>query len=274
MSLDEHDARAATGVEGLDQVLLGGLVRRRMYLVEGSPGTGKTTVALQFLLEGDRLGEKGLYITLSETEEELRAGAASHGWDIPAGIRVFEVVPPESLLDADQQQSVLYSSDLELGEATKRIFEAIEAWRPARIVLDSLSEIRLLAQGSLRYRRQVLALKHYFSRHGATVLLLDDMTSDTDDKTVHSVAHGVVQLEQLAPMYGAERRRARVVKFRASSYRGGYHDFTIRPGGVMVFPRLVAADHRRSFERTLLASGIPELDRSARSAGSSAGRRR
>lgn len=260
MSLDDNEARAATGVEGLDQVLLGGLVRRRMYLVEGSPGTGKTTIALQFLLEGARQGERGLYITLSETDEELRDGANSHGWTIPPEIEVFELTPPESLLDADQQQSVLYSSDLELGETTRRIFEAVERWKPVRVVVDSLSEIRLLAQGSLRYRRQVLALKHYFARHGATVLLLDDMTADLDDKTVHSVAHGVVQLEQLAPLYGAERRRARIVKFRASRYRGGYHDFTIRRGGVVVFPRLVAAEHSRSFDREQLPSDIPELD--------------
>lgn len=252
--------RAATGVRGLDDVLAGGLVRRRMYLLEGSPGTGKTTIALQFLIEGARLGEPGLYITLSETEEELRDGAASHGWTLPEGVEVYELAPPESLLDAEQQQSVLYSSDLELGETTKRIIGAMERGKPARVVLDSLSEIRLLAQGSLRYRRQVLAMKHYFSRHDATVLLLDDMTSEPGDKTVHSLAHGVVQLEQLAPNYGAERRRLRVVKYRGTAYRGGYHDFTIAHGGVAAFPRLVAAEHRRSFPRGALSSGIPGLD--------------
>ena len=261
MSFDTNTSRAATGVAGLDGILTGGFVRRRVYLVEGSPGTGKTTIALQFLIEGARRGETGLYITLSETEEELRDGADSHGWEIPPGIKIYEVVPPESLLDGNQQQSILYSSDLELGETTRRIFEAVERVKPVRIVLDSLSEIRLLAQGSLRYRRQILALKHYFSRHGATVLLLDDMTSEADDKTVHSVAHGVIQLDQLAPLYGAERRRARVVKYRGSAFKGGYHDFTIARGGVMVFPRPVAADHAASFERELLKSGIPELDR-------------
>lgn len=260
MILDQHEARAATGIEGLDHVLSGGFVRRRMYLLEGAPGTGKTTVSLQFLMDGARNGERGLYITLSETADELRDTASSHGWELPASIEVFELAPPESLLDADQQQSILYSSDLELGETTKRIFEAIERVQPTRVVLDSLSEIRLLAQGSLRYRRQVLALKHYFARYGATVLLLDDMTSEVDDKTVHSVAHGVVQMEQLAPAYGAERRRLRVVKYRASGYRGGYHDFTITAGGVVVFPRLVAADHRVAFERRPNGSGIVQLD--------------
>ena len=158
-------------------------------------------------------------------------------------------MPPESLLDADQQQSLLYSSDLELGETTKLIFEAVERVRPSRVVLDSLSEIRLLAQSSLRYRRQILALKHYFARHGATVLLLDDLTTDTHDKTVHSVAHGVIRLEELAPDYGAERRRLRVIKYRGQAFRGGYHDFTIETGGVQVFPRLVAAEHRSDFAR-------------------------
>ncbi|MDB5590436.1 ATPase domain-containing protein [Enterovirga sp.] len=253
--------RAALGVKGLDEVLGGGLVRSRMYLLEGTPGTGKTTIALQFLLEGARAGETGLYITLSETEEELRDGAASHGWTIPDGILIYELAPPESLLDHEQQQSVLYSSDLELGETTRRIFEVVERLKPSRVVLDSLSEIRLLAQGSLRYRRQVLALKHYFSRHAATVLLLDDMTSEPGDKTVHSVAHGVVQLEQLAPTYGAERRRLRVLKYRGVTYRGGFHDFTIATGGVVAFPRLVSAEHGRAFSRAPLTSGIDSLDR-------------
>src|SRR3954466_3079844 len=196
--------KADFGVEGLDDISAGGLARGRLFLLEGSPGTGKTTIATQFLLSGAEKGERSLYITLSETADELRAGAASHGW-ILDGIEVFELVPPESLLDEDQQQSLLYSSDLELGETTKRIFEAFERVKPDRVVLDSLSEIRLLAQSSLRYRRQVLALKHYFAGSGATVLMLDDLTTDFNDKTVHSVAHGVVRLEELAPEYGAER---------------------------------------------------------------------
>jgi circadian clock protein KaiC len=175
-------------------------------------------------------------------------------------IDVFELVPPESLLDAEQQQSLLYSSDLELGETTKILFEAIERSEPSRIVIDSLSEIRLLAQSSLRYRRQILAFKHYFARYGATVLLLDDLTTEASDKTVHSVAHGVICLESIAPSYGAERRRVSVKKYRGQAYRGGYHDFTIVTGGVNVFPRLVAAEHGTSFARDRLTSGITELD--------------
>lgn len=231
-----------------------------MFLLEGSPGTGKTTVGIKFLLEGAARGERGLYITLSETERELKAGAASHGWTFDDRITVFEVVPPESLLDAEQQQTLVYSSDLELGETISAIFGKFEEVRPQRVVLDSLSEIRLLAQSSLRYRRQILALKHYFARHSATVLLLDDLTTETLDKTVHSVVHGVIQLEQLAPDYGAERRRMRVTKYRGQRFRGGYHDFTISTGGVVIFPRLVSSEHRTSFDRAQRPSDIAALD--------------
>jgi len=252
--------KARTGVEGLDDILLGGLSPGHVYLLEGNPGTGKTTIALRFLLEGANVGEKGLYITLSESEAELRGGAASHGWALGDGIQVFELLPPESLLDEQHQQSLLYSSDLELGETTKAVFEAIESAQPTRIVLDSLSEIRLLAQSSLRYRRQILAMKHYFARQGATVLLLDDLTTDTNDKTVHSIAHGVIRLEELSPNYGAERRRVRVIKYRGQRFRGGFHDVTIEEGGVKVFPRLVSGEHKTSFSRDVLASGIGGLD--------------
>ncbi|WP_439603080.1 ATPase domain-containing protein [Devosia sp.] len=252
--------KARLGIPGLDDITAGGLTVGHLFLLEGTPGTGKTTVALQFLLEGERAGETGLYITLSETESELRMGAASHGWSMGPLIKVFELVPPETLLSTDQTQTLLYSSDLELGEATKAIFEQVESVKPQRVVLDSLSEIRLLAQSSLRYRRQILALKHYFARNGATVLLLDDLTSDATDKTVHSVAHGVIRLEENTPDYGADRRRLKVVKYRAQRFRGGFHDFTIQTGGLQVFPRLVSAEHKTGFERRRLTSGSPELD--------------
>ena len=255
------ETKAQLGTPGLDDILLGGLRRNRLYLFEGMPGSGKTTLALQFLLEGLRRGEPGLYITLSETEAELRETISSHGWTIGEGLEIFELAPPESLLDETQQQSLLYSSDLELGETTKFIFKEVERLKPSRVVIDSLSEIRLLAQSSLRYRRAILALKHYFAKHSTTVILLDDMTSDAEDKTVHSVAHGVVRLEELAPDYGAERRRLRVLKYRGQSFRGGYHDFAIKTGGVQVFPRLVAAEHRVRQESRVLSSGIDPFDK-------------
>jgi circadian clock protein KaiC len=253
MSNFSDDAtQAEFGIQGLDDVLAGGLERDRVYLLEGAPGTGKTTAAMSFLIEGARRGDASLYVTLSETEDELRRTATSHGWSLD-GVELFELTPPESLLDEKQQQSLLYSSDLELGETTRMIFEIVEAKKPRRVVIDSLSEIRLLAQSSLRYRRQVLALKHYFARHGATVLLLDDLTTDVNDKTVHSVAHAVIQLQELAPEYGAERRRLRIIKYRGRRFRGGYHDFTIKTGGLEVYPRIVAAEHKTRF---LLGGGI------------------
>ena len=251
--------KAEFRIDGLDDITVGGLARGRLFLLEGSPGTGKTTIATQFLMAGADAGERALYITLSETEEELREGAGSHGWSLD-GIHIFELVPPESLLDEEQQQSLLYSSDLELGETTRRIFAAFEEIKPQRVVLDSLSEIRLLAQSSLRYRRQILALKHFFARSGATVLMLDDMSTEANDRTMHSIAHGVIRLEELSPDYGAERRRLRVVKYRGQRYRGGHHDFVIEVGGVKVFPRLVSAEHRQWLSGETLATESPELN--------------
>ncbi|HWB51212.1 MAG TPA: ATPase domain-containing protein [Stellaceae bacterium] len=247
-------------MKGLDEVLCGGLACNRLHLLEGSPGTGKTTIALQFLMAGAARSETGMYISLAETECELRAGAQSHGWDIDGRIEILELIPPESVLDSEQHQSLLYSSDLELGEAVQRMFAAIDRVRPQRVVIDSLSEIRLLAQSSLRYRRQILGLKHYFARHQSTVVLLDDMTTESMDQAVHSIAHSVTHLDQLAPTYGGERRRLRIVKCRGQDFRSGYHDFTIKPGGIFVFPRLVAADFRSDRPARLLPSGISGLD--------------
>src|SRR5260370_22563465 len=203
-SVENFAGKARTGIGGLDNILSGGVSRGHLFLVEGAPGTGKTTMALHFLFEGARAGEKCLYITLSETERELREGAASHGWSLDDSLEVFELLPPESLLDSDQQQSLLYSSDLELGETTKKIFEAVERARPSRVVLDSLSEIRLLAQSSLRYRRQILAIKHYFAKFGTTVMLLDDFTAELADKTGHSLAPRCFRLHGLAPASRAD----------------------------------------------------------------------
>ena len=253
-------SKAASGVPGLDDVLSGGFTRGALFLIEGSPGTGKTTMALRFLLEGAQAGERNLYVTLSETKVELLNGAASHGWTVGPNIEVFELQPAESLLNPDQQQSLLYSSDLELGETVKLIFDAVDRIKPARVVIDSLSEIRLLAQNSLRYRRQLLAIKHYFAQRDATVLALDDLTTEALDKTAHSIAHGVIRLEELTLSYGAERRRIRVMKYRGQAFRGGYHDFTIRTGGIQIFPRLVSSEHRTRFTATVQSTGNVELD--------------
>jgi circadian clock protein KaiC len=250
----------STGVPGLDDLLAGGYPSNRVHLVEGQPGSGKTTLALQFLLEGMRRGESGLYITLSETKRELHSVAATHGWSLE-GLAIYELVPPELSLDPKQQQSLVYASDLELGETVQLVLAEVERLKPKRIVFDSLSEIRLLSQGSLRYRRQVLALKHFFLAHQATVLMLDDLTSEQEDLNLHSISHGVVRLDHLAAAYGAERRRLRIIKMRGVAFTGGYHDFVIEKGGLVVHPRLVAARHHREFDDLEpVTSGVAELD--------------
>jgi circadian clock protein KaiC len=249
----------ATGIVGLDDVLGGGLTRNRLYLVEGTPGSGKTTIALQFLMEGVRCGESVLYVTLSETVEELRGVAQSHGWNLD-GIHMREMLPSLDSLQPDAQYTMFHPSEVELGETTIRILADVEALNPTRVVFDSLSELRLLAANSLRFRRQILALKQFLGGRQCTVLLLDDMATVQQDLQVHSIAHAVLRLEQLCPDYGGERRRLMVSKYRGRAFRGGYHDYRINPGGVQVFPRLVAAEHGAPLEQERLGSGIDELD--------------
>ena len=249
-----------SGSPPLDYILCGGYAANRVHLVEGEPGSGKTTLGLQFLLEGASKNERCLYITLSESRDELLHVAETHGWDM-SGIDIFELVPPELSLDTEREQSIVYASDLELGETVQMVMDEVERVAPARIVFDSLSEIRLLAQGPLRFRRQVLALKHYFAKHNCTVLFLDDLTQTTDDLSLHSLAHGVIRLEQVAQAYGAERRRLRVFKMRGRAFRGGFHDFSIRTGGVAIYPRLVASSHPDEGRHLEVAlSGDSELD--------------
>ena len=249
---------AKTGIEGLDDILKGGLHRGRLYLVEGIPGSGKTTLAMQFLLEGVRRGEPVLYITLSETSEELQSVARSHGWSLD-GVTIRELLPNENLLETEQQYTMYHPSEVELASTTRMILDEVTRLKPTRIVFDSLSELRLVAGNPLRYRRQILALKQYFTGRQCTVILLDDMTA-ADDLHVQSIVNGVIFLQHMSPEYGAERRRLRVVKYRGSEFRGGYHDYLIRRGGLAVFPRLIAAEHRQPTGEVKLQSDVRELD--------------
>ncbi len=249
---------ASTGVEGLDDILNGGLTRERIYLVEGTPGTGKTTLALGFLLAGTQAGEAGLYITLAETKVELLAVAESHGWSLDP-LDLIEMVPADGLGE-DQEQTLLHPSELELGETVRDIMVKVDETKPSRVVIDSLSELRLLAQTPVRYRRQILALKHFFASRKCTVLMLDDKSANGSDLQLQSIAHGVVMLEQTLSGFGAQRRRAHVVKMRGVRFRGGYHDFEIERGGLCVYPRLVAAEHGGSFDDAAVSTGSSHLD--------------
>jgi circadian clock protein KaiC len=251
--------RSTTGIQGLDEVLHGGFLPNRLYLLDGNPGAGKTTLAMQYLIEGAKLGETCLYVTLSETREELEMGAASHCWSL-AGIEIVELIADEESLDGESQLTMIHPSEVDLTETTRKVLDAIERINPQRMVFDSLSEMRLLAQSSLRYRRQILALKQFFRGRHCTVVLLDDRTSEGPDMQLHSIAHGVLSLDQETPSYGRARRQLQVLKFRGSDFSSGFHDFTIRTGGLFVFPRLVAADHGSDFERALIPSGVALLD--------------
>lgn len=248
-----------TGVPGLEDVLGGGLTPGRLYLVEGTPGSGKTTIAMQFLMEGVRLGEAVLYVTLSETSDELLGVAQSHGWDLK-GMEVREMLPSQDSLSPEEQYTVFHPSEVELGETTIRILKEVERINPSRVVFDSLSELRLLAGNSLRYRRQILALKQFFAGRNCTVMLLDDMTAVEHDLQVQSISHAVLRLEQINPDYGGARRRLSVLKYRGQSFRGGYHDYKIVRGGLVVFPRLVAAEHVEEADQSQLPSGLEALD--------------
>jgi circadian clock protein KaiC len=251
--------RARLGIPGLDEILHGGLIPARLYLIDGNPGAGKTTLALHFLREGIRVNERCLYITLSETIEELQAGARSHDWSL-AGIELIELIADEGEFDGEAQLTMFHPSEIDLTETTRKVLAAIERTKPQRLVFDSLSELRLLAQNSLRYRRQILAFKQFLIGRDCTVLMLDDRTADVADMQLQSIAHGVISLDSKAPTYGRARRELQVLKFRGSDFASGFHDFVVRRGGLTVFPRLSAGDSVNDPERSFIASGVKDLD--------------
>lgn len=260
MKVISKEKKAKTGIQGLDDVLGGGFPAERFFLIEGSPGTGKTTLALQFLLEGAKNGEAGLYVTLSESKLELAGVARSHGWNLD-DISIFELIAAEEHALPEGQYTFLHPSEVELGQTTKSLIEAVEKIKPARVIFDSLSELRLLARDALRYRRQVLGLKQFFAGRACTVLVLDDLTSNDADLQPQSIAHGVVTLATLVPEYGSDRRRLRVSKLRGVRFRGGYHDFVIQTGGVRVYPRLVASEHLPVFAKGVVSTANERLDK-------------
>ena len=253
------DPRVSTGIEGLDAILGGGLPRKRLYLIQGDPGTGKTTLALQFLLQGARMNEPGLYVTLSETREELLAVVNSHGWSID-GIDIYEVQASEEHLRPEEEYTAFHPAEVELGETVQNLLDEVERVKPKRVVIDSLSEMRLLARDPLRYRRQILALKHFFLARDCTILFLDDPISKVGEHQFQTLAHGVLVLERNAPEYGKARRRLQVAKMRGVDFHDGYHDFAIRPGGLMIYPRLVAAEPAEIRDIERVSSGVAEFD--------------
>lgn len=249
----------STGIAGLDSILLEGLPHGHLYLVEGEPGTGKTTLALQFLLKGAEKGEKTVYVTLSETAEELKTVAASHGWDIDQ-VELVELERDVAKHMPEAQYTVFESTEVELGDTMKAVYEAATRLRPSRLVIDSLSELRLLSRDTLRFRRELLGLKRFFSEIGTSVLMLDDMTLDVHGGLLQSIAHGVIRLERITTDYGTERRRLIVPKLRGSRFREGFHDYRVVRGGLQVFPRLVASEHRVVNEPGRLLSGVDNMD--------------
>ena len=249
----------STGIPGLDQILPGGLPKDRVYLVEGHPGTGKTTMALQFLLAGAARHEAGLYVTLSESRRELEAVSRSHGWSLE-GLEIFELTPSEAGLNADDQYTFFHPEEVELERTVQTILEIVQRVRPKRLVLDSLAELRLLAREPTHYRKQALAFKQYFDGKECTVLLLDDRTSEATEKQLHSIVHGVILLDRMSRSYGKNRRHLEIAKLRGAVFAEGYHDYQIRTGGLTVFPRLIAAMHQSEFPREHVSSGIAELD--------------
>jgi circadian clock protein KaiC len=252
--------RIQTGIEGLDDILGGGLPQGHLYLVEGDPGTGKTTLALQFLLEGIAQGESVIYVTLSESRKELEEVAHSHGWSTES-LSIYEMAPTDDDLSPEAQYTVFHPSEVELADTITAILEQVDATRPQRVVFDSLSELRMLARDPLKYRRQILALKRHFAGRNCTVLLLDDRTAEgSHDLQLQSIAHGVVMMQSLERDFGIKRRRVEIRKLRGSAFREGYHDFTIETGGLSIYPRLVAAEHKPGFERKCVPSGLQGLD--------------
>lgn len=254
----QSNAVLSSGIAGLDHVLKGGFPKDNVYLIQGDPGAGKTTLSLQFLLEGVRNGERCLYITLAESRRELERVAESHGWSLE-GIEIHEQLVGEDQL-GEQDTTLYHPAEVELSETITSFLAAVERAKPQRVVLDSLSEIRLLSQSTLRYRKQILAFKQFFAARNITALFLDDRTSPENDLQLHSVPYGVIVLERRAPVYGSPRRRLEVVKLRGVNFRGGYHDFSIITGGIVVYPRLIAAHHKAEFEPDQIGSGLPAID--------------